>query len=250
VLAKAGAPDLKYTHINNEELLQKGSRPGEGGIFYRPRMPYPIHVYLRDNPRVPRWRLGISRVIEMENIAPLVAVGVDRTLFTQRKTTLLFEEGALSNVCIYKASEMQQAVQIPLQVVQSVVDLPAQIVTAKFNNTNNQKELLAAQDQLLKTQTSYLDFLKNPKATYTDPDLKNNKGNVTGLGTVPDPANPIYSPLTRGTSPNIIKDFTDIKTVENSNQQLIPTGVCPTATGATAANFPGLKFQPIFTPTP
>ena len=237
VLEKVGAPGLGYTHITNEALLRKGRRRGEGGIFYRPRMPYPIHVYLRENPLVPRWRLGIARVIEMENIAPVVSVGVERTLFTQRKTTLVFDEGALSDVCIYKASELLSAVNIPLQVVQSIVALPTEVIQVKINNTDNQKQLVMAEDQLIKTQTSYLQFLNDPaQASYTGSTPTGHATDLKGLGTATSPTGKIlpYHQLARPTTGN----------PNDAGKGIVGASVCPTAAVDTTVS--GLKFQPIF----
>jgi hypothetical protein len=241
VLHRVGAPALDYRYRNNDQLVERGHRRGEGGLFYRPRLPYPIQVYLRDNPRVPHWRLGIVRVVQMENVAPVVAVGVERTLFTQRKTTLVFDEGTLTNVCIYKASELNQAVNIPLQIVQSVVDLPTEIVQVKINNTKNQQDLVNAQDRLVQFQKNYITFLNNPQAQYTPPANAPAAAPPTytpaNLG---DPTKNTYSQLKAG-DPDIISAFgTDV------------ADICPTADTYNTTILQqqqqqhGLKYNPVF----
>ncbi len=173
VLDRFGAPDLAYRYKNSEGLVEKGQRRGEGGIFYRPRLPVPIHVYVKDNLKVPHWRLGITRVIEMENISPVVAVGVERTMFAQRRTSLIFSEGHLDNVCIFKGSELLAAAFIPLQIAQSVVQLPASILQVRIDQTKGQSELAKVENELIKTQIQHLKFLddiaKDPTKTGTLP---------------------------------------------------------------------------------
>lgn len=167
LLNRVGAPDVTYRHKSSEDVLEQGRRRGGGGVFYRPRILYPLHVYVKDNAKVPSWRLGISRVIEMENISPLVAVGIDRTMFAQRKTTLTFDEGQLSNVCIYKGSELLAASYIPLQIVQSIVALPTAVIQVKIDQTQNLAALTRAEDELIKTQIAHLKYLSDLEADPT-----------------------------------------------------------------------------------
>ena len=134
----------------------------ERGIFYRPRAPYQYYVFVKSNMQARGgWRLRASKVIEMENISPVLSVGLLRAAFTQRKTALIFDEGMLRDVCIFKKSELQQAVQIPLFVVQSVVALPANVFQVRIDQTNGMADLINAQDELVKTQSVYLAKLNN-----------------------------------------------------------------------------------------
>jgi len=105
------------------------------------------------------WRLAQTGKIEMENIAPILSVGVDRTYFAERKTILAFDEGALANVCILKQSELEQFASIPLQVVQGIVALPANVIQVRIWDVNNDAVLIAAQNRLIAEQVSYLEKL-------------------------------------------------------------------------------------------
>jgi hypothetical protein len=160
-----GAPDLSYRHVSSEGLIEKGRRRGEGGVFYRPRLPHPVQVMVRDNPKVPKWRLGIATIVKMENVAPIINVDIDRTYFAQRKTHLKFNEGMLSNVCVKKGSELLAVSYIPLQVVQSIVALPGEILKVRINDTNNQAALVKTEKELLRVQREQIAFLKNEAAT-------------------------------------------------------------------------------------
>jgi hypothetical protein len=131
------------------------------GIYYRPRVPHQVQLYMKSNPLLPGgWKLRLARAVEMENVAPIIQVGIDRAAFTQKKTSLIFDEGMLKNVCIYKKSELQEFVSIPLYVAQSVVALPAQIARVRINQTNNQREIIEAEEELIKTQLHHLKVLR------------------------------------------------------------------------------------------
>ncbi|MDX2155977.1 MAG: hypothetical protein SFW09_05630 [Hyphomicrobiaceae bacterium] len=126
---------------------------GVRGIFYRPRIPYKYYLFVKENMQARGgWKLRASQMIEMENIAPILSVGIDRAIFTQRNTTLVFDEGMLKNVCVYKKSELVEAVKIPLVVVQSVVALPANIIQVRIDQTLGQASLVTAQNEVIKTQ--------------------------------------------------------------------------------------------------
>jgi hypothetical protein len=99
----------------------------------------------------------------MENIAPVIGVGIDRVAFTQKKTTLVFDAGMLKSVCIYKKSELLEFVQIPLYVAQSIVLLPTRIIQVRIDQTNSQRALVQAEDELIKTQLHYLNVLREGK---------------------------------------------------------------------------------------
>ena len=62
------------------------------GILYRPRMPYRVFLFIKSElAKAGGWRLRKAEIVTMENIAPVIAVGVDRTFFAQRKTALVFD---------------------------------------------------------------------------------------------------------------------------------------------------------------
>lgn len=200
VLQRAGAVNLDYDY-SRPVFLDEGRRRGKGGIFYRPRVPYQLHVYLNKQYKGARWQLGLTRAIEMENISPVLAARVDRTIFAQRKTTLIFDEGMLENVCVFKKSELLEAANIPLQVVQSVVALPTEVIQIRINQTNNQASLVRAETELIKTQREYIEFLRNPEAT--KPSADGRPGTFTNT-----PASKVLAKTAADTSAN--ETFNDI----------------------------------------
>lgn len=133
------------------------------GILYRPNLTYKL-VILRRASRTTPWTLFIHRTIEMPNISPILSIGVERAMFTQRTTKLTFDHGVLSDVSIHKDSELVGFVKIPLAAAQAIVDLPTQIVQVRINDTNQQASLIQTQSQLLDALKSYQDTVNGGRS--------------------------------------------------------------------------------------
>lgn len=132
------------------------------GVFYRPRVPFTVHLFLKTNRRAKGgWELRGSEVVELENISPILSIGLERAFFAQRKTTALFDRGELRNICVFKTSELVPFVEVPLEIAKSVVALPANIIQVRIDQSAGERNLLAAQDQLLRAE---IDRLKAEKA--------------------------------------------------------------------------------------
>ncbi len=128
------------------------------GILYRPRIPYKVFLFLKSDGK---WKLRKSETIAMENIAPIVSVGIDRTFFAQRKTALVFDQGMLTNVCIFKTSELQKFAEVPLEIVKGVISLPTTIIQLRIINTNNDAQLVKAHEAVLRKQENVLQELED-----------------------------------------------------------------------------------------
>jgi hypothetical protein len=125
------------------------------GVLYRPRLPYMLYLFRnkRTDLGLPGdWRLWQSETIYLENISPILSVGVDRTYFAERSTTLAFASGVLQDIHIEKESELASVSEIPLTIASSIAQLPSNIVQAKIDITNKRQGLIAAQDSLLKQE--------------------------------------------------------------------------------------------------
>jgi hypothetical protein len=134
------------------------------GIVYRPRQPYRLFVYAKDDPQAPgSWRLVRTMKAMFENISPVISVGVQRAVFAARRTALLFDRGTLVGMCVSKTSELLAATEIPLEVVRSIVALPSQVLLVKIDDLQKTKELVAAETSLISLQQQYLAYLANPK---------------------------------------------------------------------------------------
>ncbi|WP_092869313.1 hypothetical protein [Hyphomicrobium facile] len=130
------------------------------GVFYRPRIPFTVLLFLNANrgsaQAKAKWELRGSEVVELENVSPILAIDVERAFFAERKTTVMFDQGALTNVCVFKTSELVQFVDVPLEIAKSMVALPANIIQVQIDQTAGQRNLLAAQNQLMQAEVRRL----------------------------------------------------------------------------------------------
>jgi hypothetical protein len=134
--------------IDSDALLVESRR----GVLYRPSLPHKVVVMRNLAPPKPgRWRQERIFPVDMPNAAPVFSVGVDRTYFTERNTTLTFDYGVLKDVQLVKGSELNSIAEIPLRVAQAITTIPAQIVQVRINRTNNEEALIAAQAKLIAT---------------------------------------------------------------------------------------------------
>ena len=108
------------------------------GILYRPNQTYNLVIFRRRDPqsRTP-WQIFQTKRIEMPNVSPIFSVGVDRSAFVTRKTTLSFDYGVLRDITIEKPSEVLSFVEIPLRVAQAVVQIPAEIIKVRVAAIDN-----------------------------------------------------------------------------------------------------------------
>lgn len=131
------------------------------GILYRPRVPHAVYLFVNPTPgRKGKWALAQVASIPIENDQPTVSVGVDRSFFAARKTALVFDQGALRNVCVHKTSELLEVSTIPLEIAKQVVALPTNVIQLKIQSTNNYTQLINAENELIKTQQSHYKALK------------------------------------------------------------------------------------------
>jgi len=140
-----------------------GPPPRIAGIAYRPRINYALSIYKKDDPKGRgRWRLSEQHRVAFENIAPIVSIGLTRSLFAARRVALKFNMGALESMCLVKTSELQSAVNVPYEIAKSIVALPTQVFEVKIGNISDNIQLLKAEQDLIAAQHQYLDFLANP----------------------------------------------------------------------------------------
>ena len=122
------------------------------GVLYRPNLTHRLIVRHRTDPqKITPWDLDQVHILEMPNGAPVFSVDVRRAIFADRQTTLTFDHGVLSDVTITKGSELNALADIPLQVAQFIVSIPAQVLQLRINRTSNAQEVIKANQQLLET---------------------------------------------------------------------------------------------------
>lgn len=160
------------------------------GIVYRPRLPYNLYAFIRTKGT---WSLAATEIVHLENEAPNLVIGVERTFFANRRATLVFDAGSLKNVCIHKTSELEQLSTVPLEIAGSIAALPTNILQVRIENTTNHKNLVEAERQLVQTQLKHLTFLKDPSQanvpTVAKPQTNANNaaGNTTKWVALPTP---------------------------------------------------------------
>jgi hypothetical protein len=126
------------------------------GILYRPKMTHKVVLMSKGDPHSRnRWLPYYTTRVDMPNISPVLSFGVERALFTNRLTTVYFDDGVLTDVSINKGSELLGFVSIPIVVAKAIVSVPAQIVQFRILDTQNQTRLLNAQGELIQAVAAY-----------------------------------------------------------------------------------------------
>ena len=135
------------------------------GVFYRARLPYDFVVMIKPNRQARGgWKLRGSKSVLFENASPVFSVGVNRTYFAERKTSLVFDQGTLRDVQIDKDSELVKFVEIPLAIAKSIAAVPTSILQVRIDDTNNRHKLIKAQLDLLTSHKEYLESLEKYNA--------------------------------------------------------------------------------------
>jgi len=132
------------------ELEASPVDPQAPGVMYRPRIPYTVSIYRKDDPKGPgEWKLQITSVKELENLSPVLALQIDRTAFGGTRAAFIFEAGTLKNACLSKTSEINGFVDLPVEVVKSVVAVPGKLFSIRWDTLESQKKLMCAQQSVL-----------------------------------------------------------------------------------------------------
>ncbi|MGP0092753.1 MAG: hypothetical protein ACLPKB_22855 [Xanthobacteraceae bacterium] len=98
--------------------------------------------------------------MKLENLSPVVSVGLSRAIFAGRRAALIFNQGVLTTACVSKSSEVEGFVTIPLEISRSVVALPSQIMQVRINQVSKSNDLVSAEQALLKVQQANLAVLQ------------------------------------------------------------------------------------------
>lgn len=200
------------------QLQQEPPPPVVNGIAYRPRAAYGLAIYQKNDPYGRGvWALKEMRTVRLENISPVVSVGVSRSVFAQRRIVLNFEDGVLKNMCLQKTSELQSAVTIPYVIVQSIVALPSQAIALEIDSYNANSQLVDIETQILQTQQAQIQAISG------DNKDRSNKGKAAA--TLPDAS--VFA------SPNALTDVATLKTdaifTDPKNKNAVLERICQKA---------------------
>jgi hypothetical protein len=123
------------------------------GLYYRPRIAYPVTIFVNPDPQGRgEWRIGKTVYIEMENISPVLALRINRAMFAQKKTAVIFDNGRLKTVCLLKGSEIKGAITPVLELVSDLVQLPSATISAEIALINKSQEVYAAEKSVIDMQ--------------------------------------------------------------------------------------------------
>lgn len=152
-------PRTLPTKFNAAYQQYRSAPPVIRGIAYRPRINYGLLIFTRDPKAKGPWQLLRQERVALENIAPIVSVGINRSLFAARRVAMMFDMGVLKAMCLVKTSELESAVQVPYEIARSIIVLPTEIFEVKIGNVNDNIALVKAEKDLIAAQQSYLDFI-------------------------------------------------------------------------------------------
>lgn len=178
-----------------EPIMQKAMRtfPSKvSGILYRPKLRYPLSVYVNDdldNDGNKSWRQVHQEHIGLESRSPVFSMGVERAFFADRRTAMVFTNGSLTHFCVSKGNSATEFLGFPIVVVRSFIALPTQILQVKVDEENANQQIHAAMANTVRLQNHLLQRQRDPDADLAEgtPETKDLRDD---LATVLTPATP------------------------------------------------------------
>jgi len=210
------------------------------GIFYRPKQAFTLSIYTKDDPEGPGdWLLSYADTLELANISPIVSVDINRAAFASQKTALIFDEGTLKDVCIGRNGQLAAFVDIPLDVVYGIIDLPGNRIQAAIEANTTRADLITAQDDLVSAQKAYIDYLSGGAQGAAGTKTKQMATRATtGLGSAKileiEAENPTPNPRINTNTEGSLFDGSDFSSLCNLSDASLQT-LSPTVRTATKA---------------
>lgn len=130
------------------------------GVVYRRSIPYQIKVLSGS-------AVVSDQLVSLPNHGPIGFAALKGSSFVTTNYDLRFEQGSLTSSDATRPSEALGAVQVPQNIVKSLVSLPTDLVQLKINTVGKEKELLEAQQALIKAQRALEE--ERQKNANTDP---------------------------------------------------------------------------------
>lgn len=201
-------PSISLQEAKKQDILSQNTAQG---IFYRPEADYGLYVYGKPDPggRDP-WRLLSIVNVKSQNLSPLLAVRVDRAFFAARDTALVFDDGILTNVCISKSSELEGALEVPIEVIRGIASIPAQTITQQIAEIGARSDLAKSQRRLLQVQQDTIEFLDSDESSFsTNEDLsgsvESSAGQISPGGITPNTNAPVAPGFSASDSSNCMR---------------------------------------------
>lgn len=147
---------LRYREAQNTRVDPHGA-----GLFYRPRQSFSATVYQRKDPRGRGgWNIAARKIVQLENLSPVLSLDITRAAFAGKQVNFAFDSGVLTVACVSKASEVLGALDVPLAISRSLVELPTTIIQVQIDQTKKSAALVQAETQLLALQKAQLAALQ------------------------------------------------------------------------------------------
>ena len=132
--------------------------PRRPGLVYRPRHPYRVAIYRKKDPHGRgRWNLEQMSTAELENLSPVLSLGITRGMFAGKRVNFVFDAGTLVTACVAKTSEVEGFVSIPLEIARSIVKIPDAVFTVQIGRLEEEAKLARLERQLFLMQQALLD---------------------------------------------------------------------------------------------
>jgi len=117
------------------------------GVYYRPLISYDLTFAYKAQPDPQADPVTITKMqtIELPNGAPILSIDVTRAALAGKTVNLVFSDGLLTSIYIKKDSEALKAINIPLEVVKTIVSLPTDLISFRIGLLRKRADLLDAQ---------------------------------------------------------------------------------------------------------
>ncbi len=130
----------KAPKVYNESL----ELPTVSGIYYKPKLPVLLTVDNNGD--------QFTLMKSIFNYSPVLLSNVRRSFFIEKKYTMIFSDGMLKEYNLEKPSTLSGFIDIPLDILSTLIGMPAQVIQIKINNIEANKQLLEVQKQLIEAK--------------------------------------------------------------------------------------------------
>jgi hypothetical protein len=132
---------------NYAAYVAQPARLPAAGIYYKPRPVYQLMIFTNQTPgrRGAPWRLSSTTSVALENASPILRIDVMRSIFATSGTRLEFDKGSLTRACVEKTSELNGFISIPVELARTIIGLPANLVSFRYDLVSKTNELSRAE---------------------------------------------------------------------------------------------------------
>ena len=164
--------DVKPVPKDQKTYVQPVDSASPHSVYYRLFVPYQVTLQFDSVTSVTKEAnppsstgvgyYNVSQILYVPNQhSPILSCDIKRAAFVTKTTTLTFADGVLTGSVIAKPSEVAGFMSIPLDVATAIVAVPASIVKFRIDKTTQQKALVDAQKDLIKSQEARIQELQS-----------------------------------------------------------------------------------------